>query len=198
MKVVCLSSGGVDSSVILYMLKQKKYEILPLFIDYGHKSAQMEIKSLVEVCKDLQIEPKIMKLDELKTISSGLTDPNISHIENPFFPNRNLLFLTIAASFAFQNSINIISIGLLDNVVFPDQTKEFVSNAEKAISTSLGHEIKILAPLIELDKKEVVGLAKKYEIPLEMTYSCYLGEPQSCGNCKACIERKLAMDEPVL
>lgn len=198
MRVVCLSSGGIDSSVILHMLKQKKYEILPLYVDYGHKSAQMEIKSLMKICYKLKLESKIIKLDELRTISSGLTDSNISHIDHPFFPNRNLLLLTIAASYAYQNSINIVSIGLLDNVIFPDQNKEFVSNAEKTISISLGQEIKILTPLIELDKKEVVGLAKKHQISLEFTYSCYSGESIPCGNCKACVERKSAMNEPVL
>ena len=198
LRVVCLSSGGIDSSVILHMLNQKKYEILPLYIDYGHKSVQMEIKSLMKICYELKLEPKIIKLDELRTISSGLTDSNISHIDSSFFPNRNLLLLTIAASYAYQNSINIVSIGLLDNMIFPDQNKEFVSNAEKTISISLGQEIKILTPLIELDKREVVGLAKKHKIPLEFTYSCYSGKSLPCGNCKACVERKLAMNEPVL
>ena len=198
MRVVCLSSGGIDSSVILHMLKQKKYELLPLYVDYGHKSAELEIKSLMKICFELKLEPKIIKLNELSAISSGLTDANISHINDPFFPNRNLLLLTIAASYAYKNSINIVSIGLLDNMIFPDQNMEFVSAAEKTISSSLGQEIKILTPLIELDKKEVVDLAKKHKIPLEYTYSCYSGESLPCGNCKACVERQLAMTEPVL
>lgn len=197
MKVICLSSGGIDSSVILYMLKQEKHEIFPLYIDFGHKSAQMEIKSLRDICTKLQLQPKIIQLKELSFIKSGLTDKNISHISAPYFPNRNLLFLTIAASYGYQKSINVVSIGLLDNVVFPDQTKKFVMDSEKILSTSMGKDIKILAPLIELDKKEVIGLAKKHNIPLEITYSCYSGiEP--CGECKACLERNLAMADPVL
>ena len=46
------------------MLNQKKYEILPLYIDYGHKSVQMEIKSLMKICYELKLEPKIIKLSE--------------------------------------------------------------------------------------------------------------------------------------
>ena len=120
-----------------------------------------------------------------------------SPLENPYFPNRNLLFLTIASAYACQNSIKIISIGLIDNVIFPDQTKKFVKGTEESISTSLGYNIKILAPLMELDKREVIGLAKLHQIPLKLTYSCYVGNQEHCGKCKACQERDLAINDPV-
>lgn len=197
MKVVCLSSGGIDSSVILFMLKEKKHDVYPLYIDYGHKSANIEIKSLKEICRRLKVEPKIFQLQDISSISSGLTSPNISHVDNPYFPNRNLLFLTIASAYAHRNSIRVISIGLLDNVNFPDQSKNFLNKAEDSISEGLGYKIKILAPLIELDKREVVGLAKKHDIPLELTYSCYSGNEMPCNICKACQERNLAVCNPV-
>ena len=198
MKVICLSSGGIDSSVILHMLKCEKHEIFPLYVDYGHKSALMEIQSLNNICAKLELKPKIIQLSKLSFIKSGLTDSNISHIKDPYFPNRNLLLLTIAASYGYQKLVDVISIGLLDNVIFPDQTQKFVQDSEKLLSLSMGKAIKILAPLMELDKKEVIGLAKKHNIPLELTYSCYSGNMESCGKCKACIERNLALAEPVL
>ena len=197
MKVVCLASGGIDSTIILFMLKKENHKIFPLYIDYGHKSASMEKKSLEKICEQLTVKLKFFELKDLSSIYSGLTDPAISPLENPYFPNRNLLFLTIASAYAYQNSIKIISIGLIDNVIFPDQTKKFVKGAKESISTSLGYNIKILAPLMELDKREVIGLAKLHQIPLKLTYSCYVGNKEHCGKCKACQERDLAINDPV-
>lgn len=198
MKVVCLASGGIDSSLLMYMLKKKNHEIFPLYVDYGHKSAKMEFSAYQKICRFLDITPEVIKINEISKISSGLTDPSISPIEHPFFPARNLLFLTIGASYAYEKSIRIIAIGLLDNAVFPDQTKEFIKNAETAICSAIGSQIKILNPLIELDKREVIALAKKYEFPLGLTYSCHVGSSEPCGKCMGCKERLSAENRYVL
>jgi 7-cyano-7-deazaguanine synthase len=52
-------------------------------------------------------------------------------------------------------------------------------------------KIKIVAPLINLSKEEIVKLAVKLNVPLENTWSCYKGGEKPCGMCDSCKFREL-------
>lgn len=192
MKVVCLASGGIDSSVLMRMLKQMGHEIFPLHINYGQKAAEMERNAFCKVCEFLEVKPEVFDIPDIGKTSVGLTNPKLSHEDNPLFPARNLLLLTVAASYALAKSIKVVSIGSLANSIFPDQTKEFIKNAEATLNVATQDRIKILTPLIDLNKREVIDLARKYEFPLGITYSCYLGLKNPCGKCMSCKEREAA------
>ena len=53
-----LSSGGVDSSVVMMLLKKRDNFLFPLFIDYGQLAAQSEWKSCKEICQYLELSPE--------------------------------------------------------------------------------------------------------------------------------------------
>jgi len=190
MRIVCLASGGIDSSVLMLMLKNMNHEVFPLFVNYGQKAEKIEYVHFHKVCKFLKLEPEIIDVSGLGKLSIGLTNQNLLFSDDPFFPARNLLLLTIGLQHAYTKSIRVVSIGSLGNSVFPDQTKQFLSGAEIALNSSVREPIKILSPLIDLNKREVVELAKKYGLPLELTYSCHIGTLQPCGQCMGCKERK--------
>lgn len=190
MKIICLSSGGMDSSVLLRMLQNNDHELHPLFVNYGQKSAKQELNAFEKVCKFLKIEGHVIDLDSLKEIKCGLTDKNISAIDFPFFPARNLILMSIGAAYAFNHASDILSVAFLKNSTFPDQTQKFVTDIENTIKTSLGTDFKILTPFIDMDKKEVLQLAKKYNFPLDLTYSCHSGGEKPCGKCMGCLERE--------
>jgi len=192
MKVVCLASGGIDSSVLMLMLKNMGHEVFPLHVNYGQKSASMELGSFHKVCGFLEIKPKVIDIPGIGELSIGMTKTDFSYTDNPLFPARNLLLLTIAAAYAYTKSIKVISIGSLSNSTFPDQTKEFMKNSETTLNTAIQGQLKILTPLIDLNKREVVDLARKYYLPLEITYSCYIGSSNPCGKCMGCKEREAA------
>lgn len=195
MKVVCLASGGIDSSVLMFMLQKANHEVLPIHVNYGQKAEKMELQSATKVCEFLKLPLEVCNISGSgMMITSGLTNPSISASINPFFPARNLLFLTIAASYAYTKSIRVVSIGILANPTFPDQTIEFIKNSETTLSEAVGTTMKILVPFITLNKYEVVELAKKYNFPLGMTYSCYEGSEQPCNSCSSCTERKKVMN----
>jgi 7-cyano-7-deazaguanine synthase len=107
-----------------------------------------------------------------------------------FTPTRNLLFLVMAGAYAHQVGANSIAIGLLSErfSLFPDQRSDFVVAAEHAIGKALGREIKVLTPLAEFSKAEVLKLAEQKGI--SGTYSCHAGGALPCGNCIACLEFK--------
>lgn len=189
MKIVCLVSGGVDSTTLLFRLKKNHHDIIPLFINYGQKAYSQELKSIKNVCDNLKIHLEILDLQELGKIPSGLTSDFIDASKSPMFPGRNMIFLSIAASFAFSKSIDIIALGLLKDSSFPDQSEEFIKNMETVIFHAYGYPMKIWTPFINLNKIEVVRIAKKYDFPLNFTYSCYEGSEIPCRNCLSCKDR---------
>lgn len=191
MKVVCLLSGGIDSTTMLFRLMRNEHDIFPLFVNYGQKAAKKELEAAIKACELLSLQLNIIDISGLSSISSSLTDKD-APLENSFFPNRNMILLSVAAAFSANQSCNVISIGTVGGTGFADQTRKFVVDAELALSH--GRRITVLAPLTELNKLEVVRLAKENCIPLDFTYSCYMGDDLPCGKCLACIERKNVLE----
>lgn len=195
--LVTLVSGGIDSTVMSVLAKEQDFELFPLFVDYGQLGAKYEW----EACQYNHLKhrlptPKKMTLKGFgKLIHSGLTDKKLRVKEDAFLPGRNSLLLLVASSYAYQVKCKNIAIGLLDEKfkLFPDQTKMFIQNAELFLSMEMDYEIKILTPLMEFNKAEVIKLAKSKKI--SKTYSCHSGRETPCGKCISCLEIKNALKQ---
>lgn len=202
-KSLILLSGGLDSLVSLGLKKEELNTELALTFDYGQKSAQDEITASSKICEYYNIKHKIIKLDFLKEITntSLVSDKELPKgvQENSaavWVPNRNGLFLNIAGSFADSYGYDYILIGANkeESETFPDNTKEFIDriNAEFEYSTTV--KPKVIAPLINYVKNDIVRLALLNNIPLEMTMSCYKGGEKHCGECESCTRLKKALE----
>lgn len=192
MGVAPLVSGGIDSLVMCKMLELEKQKQYPLFIDYGQLASEKEWASCKRVFSKSNLpKPTKICLEEYgKLIKSGITDRSKDIYNDAFLPGRNLLFIVVAASFAYQKGVSKIAIGLLSEKshLFPDQTEEFIVNLNFALNSAFGNSFTIITPLINFSKKDVIKLAKKYSLPIEDTYSCHYGEDIYCGKCVACKE----------
>ncbi len=189
MKIVCLASGGIDSTLMMYLLSQDDHEVFPLFINYGQLSIEKEKESYNKICNFLNLTPKIIDISNYGlSIKSGITNDELDVYKDAFLPNRNLLFLLVGSSYAYQNDVYAVSIGLILNPIFPDQTITFLEKAEACFKESLEVDIKILAPIIDLSKEEIYNLAQFHKIPIEDTYYCHTGKDVPCGVCIACQE----------
>jgi len=196
MKVVTLASGGIDSTLMMYMLIENKYEVHPLFVNYGQLSYNKEYESYKKICNYLKLKSSIINVSEYgKYIKSGITSKKLDVYKDAFLPNRNLLFLLLGSSYAFQNDIYVVSIGLIKDPIFPDQTLTFLNKAENCIKESLEVDMKILAPLIDFSKKEIYQLSQYYKLPIKDTYYCHLGNDEPCGKCVACKEHIAVLSE---
>ena len=195
MKLVTLVSGGIDSTLMSILAQEQNFELHPLFIDYGQLGAKLEWQACVyNHAKHKLPAPKKLAIKGFgKFIHSGLTDKKLRLKEDAFLPGRNSMFLLSAASHAYQVQSKNIAIGLLTDKykLFPDQSKEFIQSAEKFLSMEMNYEIKILTPLMEFNKADVIALAKTKKI--NKTYSCHSGNPIPCGKCISCLEIKNAI-----
>lgn len=197
MNTVVLHSGGLDSSLLLFLAMRENLRPQPLFIDYGQLAARMEWKTSKSICAKYGFpEPVKMRLAEFGgLIPSGITSKTKRINEDAFLPGRNLLFLLSGASYACAIEAEAIMIGLLseESAIFPDQTREFLDSCEQLFSRSHGRDIKILAPLMKFRKSEVVALAES--LGVEGTYSCHAGKVIPCGKCISCREFEFVEEE---
>jgi 7-cyano-7-deazaguanine synthase len=212
-KAITVLSGGLDSTVATAYFKDK-YDIRGVTFDYGQRSAWMEIKSARAICEKLGIDHTVIELPWLADLGgSALTsDTDVPKLEfdeldqkeicdesarQVWVPGRNIVFTAIATSFAEASGAEKIIVGwdLEEAVTFPDNSKEFLNAYNSVLEIGSIYDIEIEAPLIAKTKKEIVELGVEIDAPLELSYSCYMGEEKHCGVCESCMRRKRAFIE---
>lgn len=207
-KSLILLSGGLDSLVSLGLEKENLNIRLALTFDYGQKSASKEIKAAKKICNFYELEHRVIKLDWLKEITntalvSEKVVPTGDELKNSdlsaksvWVPNRNGLFLNIAGTFADSQNYDYIIIGANkeEGQTFPDNTQEFIDAVNQEFAYSILSNTKVSAPLINYVKNDIVLLALKHKIPLELTMSCYRNDKGHCGLCESCTRLKRALE----
>lgn len=201
-KSIILLSGGLDSLVSLGLLKEKYNIETALTFDYGQKALDNELKAAEMICNYYNLRHKVIKLDWLRSITHTALVSDVAipvgiqkTSDSVWVPNRNGLFLNIAASFADAENYDYIIIGANkeEAETFPDNTKEFIERINLEFEYSTKKHPKVLAPLINYDKNDIVKKALDNSIPLEFVRSCYQGVEKHCGKCESCTRLKNAL-----
>jgi len=211
-KAISVLSGGLDSTVATTVFKD--YYMHALTFNYGQRSAEMEIKSARAVCKEIGAFHTVIDLPWLAELgSSALTsdeevpEPGADELDDMdistetarrvWVPGRNIVFTAIANSFAESEGASVIIVGwdLEEAATFPDNSKEFLKAFNCVLEVGSLDQIKIEAPLINMNKTEIVKLGNDIKAPLTESYSCYKGFEDHCGVCESCMRRKRAFKE---
>ena len=199
-KAICILSGGMDSTLASYIAKNDGYEIIAVHFNYGQRTQDRELKAFRDICNDLDILEKYeIDIPFFTQIgASALTDKTIdvptggveAGVPITYVPFRNGIFLSITAAIAEKEGATAMYIGVVqeDSSGYPDCTDEFIADMKKAINqgTKKDTHIDILTPLVHLSKAQIVQEAKKLNVPLEHTWSCYKEEVEACGICDSC------------
>lgn len=212
MKALVLLSGGVDSATCLALAKEKCSEVLALSMSYGQKHIK-ELKSAQAIADYYQVKLLQMDLSKIFMYSNSSLLQNSTEdipvnsyaeqvkatkdkIVTTYVPFRNGLFLSAATSIALSHNCDVIYYGPHQDDVagnaYPDCSKEFNAAISNAIFLGSGKKIKIIAPFVNLTKKDIVKQGLKLKVPYELTWSCYLGEENPCHKCATCIDREAA------
>ena len=204
-KGIILLSGGLDSLVSLGLSKEKYGISLALTFDYGQKSVKKEVEQSSKICDYYGIEHNIIELSWLKEITHTalVSDDALPEgIENPqksakkvWVPNRNGLFLNIAGAFADGEDYDYIVIGANkeEAETFPDNTNDFINKINSEFEFSTQKHPKVVAPLINCNKNDIVKLALEHDVPLQYVHSCYSSSEKHCGKCESCTRLKNAL-----
>jgi len=214
-KAIVLLSGGIDSSTVLYKAKKNGYRPIALIFDYGQRHRK-EIQKAKKIAASAGVPFRVVRLpfpdrgssllDSKKPIPRGVPRPDRGkRVPSTYVPARNLVFLSIAASFAEAENIQAVFIGAHaeDYSGYPDCRARFFSDFGRTLKsgTKKGDRIKIITPLLKMNKEQIIRLALRLGVPLGQTWSCYAGGDSPCGRCDSCFFRARAfrrvnMDDP--
>ncbi|KYG63661.1 7-cyano-7-deazaguanine synthase [Bdellovibrio bacteriovorus] len=212
-KVVVLLSAGLDSTVNIYEAIKHRHEVvLALTFNYGQRAAVKEIECSAKIAKHLNVPHKVIDLPWFKDFNrSSLIvesekvptgkDVEIDNLEKSqdtkksvWVPNRNGIFLNIAAAFA--ESLNATSVipgfNAEEAVTFPDNTKEFMDKATQSLHYSTSNHVTVGCYTIHMKKPDMVRLGQGLKIPWEMSWPCYFTGDKWCGECESCQRAKRA------
>lgn len=195
---VCLTSGGQDSTTCLFWAKPRFDPILALAFDYGQRH-RIELEAAQVVCDLAGIPLTVLPLMILRDLGGsaliGSSDPiqasaGRDGLPNTFVPGRNLLFLTVAAAFAYQRDIHDLIIGACetDYSGYPDCREQTMRALETTLHLGMDYAVQIHTPLMHLTKAQTVSLAQDVGAMAALRYShtCYEGRFPPCGVCPAC------------
>ena len=209
--VVCLS-GGMDSTVCA-AIAARDYDAYAVHFSYGQRTESRELQSAQSVAHILGFKQLLsLKMDLFRQIGgSALTDENIAvpdapaddaHIGNEvpvtYVPFRNAHFLSAAVSWAEVIGAATIFIGAVeqDSSGYPDCHPAYYDAFNLLIQkgTKEGN-IRVLTPLIQMKKSQIVRLGVELGAPLHVSWSCYSGGDLACGVCESCVLRLRAFRE---
>lgn len=230
MKAVILLSGGLDSTVALWWAKEREnYEkIYALTFTYGSKEEKVTVECTKNIAKLSNVENRlIINLPWLKEFaylkgstlvaeekqvpqfSGELNSANLNETaKSVWIPARNLCFISIAASWAevLGDHVEIVTgFNGEEARTFPDNSKKFVERVNSLLKLAvLEAKVRVVAPLIDKDKKDICLLAEELSVPVEYTNSCYEpqglspeGKPIHCGRCESCTRRHRGFMESI-
>ncbi|MDY0151067.1 MAG: 7-cyano-7-deazaguanine synthase [Candidatus Cloacimonas sp.] len=137
--------------------------------------------------------------------------PTLQHantlVPSTYVPFRNATLLCAAVAWAEVILADRVYIGAVeeDSSGYPDCRETFFEAFEKVIltGTKTDREIKVITPVLHLNKAEIVQLGMQLQAPFHHSWSCYVDNEQACGVCDSCVLRlkafaKAGFIDPIL
>lgn len=205
-RAVVLLSAGLDSLANVAIANSQGYELLALTVNYGQKAASKESEYAKKICNHFGIEHVIIDLPWLASITDTSLVSNKEEI--PVFdanklddieyslrtaaavwvPNRNGLFINIAATYAESKGYDEVLVGFNkeEAATFPDNTEDFMIRASSSLYFSTQNHVKVNCFTTKMDKSEIASKLKKLEVSFDLCWPCYYSGEQICGKCESC------------
>ena len=191
-KIVVTLSGGMDSAVLLWKAIQEvgSKNVFPLFFDYGQRHIREEECAF----KQAELNGILLKKVDVRSIrglasTSSLTNDDIATPKvkdmmgeaqpKSYVPFRNMMFLSMCCAYAETVGASEVWYGAtkIDSLAgYWDAEENFVDKINEVIKLNREKFIKIVAPLITMDKKDIIEEGIKLGVRFEHTYTCYSGE----------------------
>lgn len=200
-KVAVLTSGGIDSCVLVHELSRLADQVVPIHMRFGLRWEEDELAAL-QVFLAAIASPTVaplrsfeLPLDAVYERHWSMTGNAVPGQSTPddavYLPGRNLFQFVQPAVWCHLNGVGHLCLATLARNPFADATPAFFSLLENTLNTALDGKLKILRPYETLDKAEVIRRGR--DLPLERTMSCI--QPVDCvhcGVCNKCAERRRA------
>lgn len=218
-KALVLSSGGVDSTTCVGIAVNEvgSENVSTVSVFYGQKHNK-ELECAEKVAEFYNVKHYVLDLSNVLQYSNcslmkNSTEeiPMMSYADqikkngegkvSTYVPFRNGLMLSAVAALAqsiYPNDDVDIYLGAhADDAAgraYADCSEEFTSAMNTAIVIGTYGKVRVVAPLVNLNKAGVVKLGLSIDVPYKYTWSCYSGGDKPCGHCGTCIDRAKAFE----
>lgn len=213
-KALVVLSGGMDSTTALRLAIEQYDEVEAITFYYKQKQ-NIEIEFAAETCAKLNIKHTVLPIPFLGDIAQGFSSnivgsdinvpTNDDIIGNPqpvtYVPNRNMILLSIAASYAETRGITNVVCGFQasDTYGYHDCTVDYLETINNVLAQNRTHKITVTAPFVSLTKYDELVAVYELDGNLDLfksTLTCYNPvDRKSCGNCPSCFDRLAAFAE---
>jgi 7-cyano-7-deazaguanine synthase len=203
---VVLLSGGLDSTVNLFIAKQESDVVLALTFDYGQRAAAQECKQAALIAAHADLPHKIISLpwfkefthtslvDHTAEVPTGkaisIDDLAVSNVSAKavWVPNRNGILLNIGAGFAEGLKADWIVPGFNaeEAATFPDNSQQYLQALTTAFRFSTSTHVEATCFTTGLDKTAIVRRGMALAVPFELIWPCYFDGEKPCGRCESC------------
>lgn len=210
---VVLLSSGLDSTVNLYEAKQRTEVVLALTFDYGQRAAPRETERARRLAEAVGVRHQVVSLPWFRDFTKtslvdraaevptqakvSIDDLKVSHetAKAVWVPNRNGIFLNIAAGFAEGLGADCIIPGFNaeEAATFPDNTDDYLKAATASFAYSTSNKIQAICFTTHLNKTEIVRRGVELNVPFDLIWPCYFAESEPCGQCESCQRFRRAM-----
>ncbi|MCU0236308.1 MAG: 7-cyano-7-deazaguanine synthase QueC [Acidobacteria bacterium] len=210
---IVLFSGGIDSTTALYWARNKFDPVRALVFDYGQQH-RVEVTLAKKAAAGLGVECDVVPLPLRGLLRSALLADGRSipaslaearsrpGLPATYVPFRNGIFLALAAAVAESHGSRHLVTGFnsIDTPDYPDTSEHFRRKMAAAINEGTaasrgGPRFKVHAPLLRLNKKEIIALGFELGADYAHSVSCYRGSEVPCGRCPSCDIRARAFAE---
>ncbi len=210
-KAVVLISGGIDSTVLLHLLRRQGYMLHALSFRYGQRhSRELDCARLqceragvrIHKCIDMRFMGELLGASST-LMEAGGPVPDLADIpekmrDQPptYVPNRNMLLLSAAAAWAEAIGADRVFYGAQaqDEYGYWDCTSAFLEGINALLALNRRCPVVIEAPLLHNSKTDNIRLGIELGVDFASTWSCYRGEDSACGRCPTCVERLNAFE----
>jgi 7-cyano-7-deazaguanine synthase len=196
-RIVLTYSGGLDSTTLLYHLRQEGHELRCLGVDYGQRHRK-ELAAAAGICDEIGLQYRVADLRAIRPLLGGsaLTDDVLvphGHYEAETMkatvvPNRNMIMLSVAIGWAVCLRYDAVAYAAHGG------RPEFADAIDRAARLCDWHAVQLLRPFVDKTKADLVRMGAALGVPFEKTWSCYQGGELHCGKCGTCVERREAFE----
>lgn len=217
-----LLSGGLDSTVVLHKALLDQSWVEAVSVNYGQRHSK-ELDYARVTCNALGLTHTVLDLSSILRGSlltgSNKEIPSVPYSELPYgvsptyVPFRNGTLLSLITAHA-QKWVNAelddtqegddepqagVYFGAhqedAHNWAYPDCTPEFIGAMANAIYVGTYRRIRLHAPVMWMQKHEIVTLGNNLGVNFASTWSCYRGDEKHCGVCPTCRARRAAFEQ---
>jgi 7-cyano-7-deazaguanine synthase len=198
-----LVSGGLDSLVSLARAVVERDVRAVVFFDYGQRARESERVSSMSAAgyyglPFLDVDVRWLEALAPEGMRASRADEpaELSTLDQVWIPNRNGVFVNVAAAYAESYGCRTIVTGFNREEAeeFPDNSRDYVERANAALALSTRNRVVVESFTIDLDKRAILRLGLEVKAPLSIVWSCYRSGPRMCGRCASCARLRGALD----